>query len=319
MITILTEPSSKWNHKWFCIVKDFSKRNIFKRSVLPYSGHFAVTRSLIEGLKKIGEPFVYNPKKESEITEHVHVLAGVNTLRYAISLKRKGKIKRLTAGPNIVISSADYNGLVASEEIDFYVVNSAWTRDAYLADNSKLKGRIAFSPSGVNADFWSIQKTKSPQLRLLFYKKNSDGFLYNKCISIAKQHDAKTNEIIYGSYSLQELKAMLSETDFVIYFGGSESQGIALAEIWATDTPTIVFNKEVWDYQNKSYPSSSAPYLNCATGLFFKDADDFKKLFEKDQLRIDNFHPRKWVLSDMTDEVCTERFLKIIKGNETNR
>src|SRR5882757_3664812 len=57
-----------------------------------YGGHYAVTRSLVEGLQKIGADFNYNPMREKDISENVIVLAGVERLKEAIELKNKEKI-----------------------------------------------------------------------------------------------------------------------------------------------------------------------------------------------------------------------------------
>jgi glycosyltransferase involved in cell wall biosynthesis len=319
MITILTEPSFQWRYRLSRFLRLFIKKYFLKRPALAYSGHFAVTRSLIEGLRKIGEPFVYNPRRQSEVTWHVHVLCGVHTLQYAIKLKREGRIKRLTAGPNIVVSSADYNGLVAAPEIDFYFVNSEWTKLAYLIDNPKLQGRIDYFPSGIDADYWRIAKTGSGQLRFAFYNKRPEPILYEECIKISKCNGVNVVEVKYGSYSLNELKSVLSSVDFVIYFVEQESQGIALAEIWATDTPTIVWNPGFWNYKMKNYQSSSAPYLTEDTGLFFRTAEEFKELFVEEKLKRENFQPRQWVLENMTDEICAKNFLKLTKANEAGR
>jgi hypothetical protein len=96
MITILTEPSPKLSHIIKRRIKKIGKKILGKPEV-KYSGHYAVTRSLIAGLNKLGVAYQYNPTSDKKIHGHVHVLAGVDTLRYAIEQKRKGRIKRLTA------------------------------------------------------------------------------------------------------------------------------------------------------------------------------------------------------------------------------
>jgi len=53
----------------------------------PYRGHFAVTRSLVEGLRKIGASANYNPTRVSEIGEAVIVLGGIDTLKQADHLE----------------------------------------------------------------------------------------------------------------------------------------------------------------------------------------------------------------------------------------
>lgn len=318
MITILTEPSIKRTHRLYKAAKRLLKKYILKRNTPIYSGHFGVARSLIEGLEKIGAPYNYNPTRVKQMAEHVHVLGDIDTLQLAIKLKRQGRIKRLTAGPNVVVSSADHNGLVAAKEIDFYVVNSEWTKALYLRDNPQLTNRLGFFPSGVDAGFWETPKMQSTTLRLLFYKKNTDPVFYEECKKTAYRYGARVSEIVYGAYDLEELKKALTNTDWVVYFSASESQGIALAEIWATDTPTLVWNPGIWSYKGKQYECSSAPYLTPETGAFFRTGDDFDRLFAEGQLVGQKRGPRNWVLSNMTDEICARRFLKTVNGHEHN-
>ena len=274
MITILTEPSFILFYHLKKEVKNFIKKKLLNREIPRYAGHYAVVRSLIDGLEKINQEYNYNPTSSSKIASHVHVLAGVNTLKAAIRLKQKGKIKRLTAGPNIVISSADENGIIASKEIDRYFVNSDWTISAYLLDNSKLTNRIDKWAAGVDEKIWDIKKVASKKPVVVFYKKRPEHNLYKSCKKETIESGFEIIEIICGNYSHDEIKLALQKASFVVYFVEQESQGIALQEIWATDTPTFVWNPEIWMYNNINYACTSAPYLSEYTGSFFKTKED---------------------------------------------
>lgn len=92
MLTLFTEPSLNVFFVFKKRVKNFLKLILLKK-VQIYSGHYAVVRSLQEGLKLNGINFNYNPDKINQIGEHVHVLAGVNTLKMAIMLKKKMLLK----------------------------------------------------------------------------------------------------------------------------------------------------------------------------------------------------------------------------------
>ena len=56
-------------------------------------GHYAVTRSLLHGLERIGAAYTYNPREGSNIYENVIILAGVDKLKASIELKKAGVIK----------------------------------------------------------------------------------------------------------------------------------------------------------------------------------------------------------------------------------
>ncbi|MBL4592443.1 MAG: hypothetical protein JKX68_01350 [Flavobacteriales bacterium] len=307
MITILTEPSFNTSYASLKSIKTFIKSKIFNISLPKYAGHYAVVRSLLNGLDKNKQAYNYNPTKTSKIASHVHVLAGVNTLKAAIQLKQQGKISRLTAGPNIVISSADENGIIGSKEIDRYLVNSDWTISAYLLDNPKLINKIDKWAAGIDAKKWDIKKIESNKSVAVFYNKRPEHHLYEYCKRKAIEQGFEVVEIICGSFTHQELKNALQEASVVVYFVEQESQGIALQEIWATNTPTLVWNPEVWMYKNVNYACTSAPYLTDKTGAFFKTNKDFDLLIQKPL--SSNFEPRKWVLENMTDEICAKNFI----------
>ncbi|MBL4668385.1 MAG: hypothetical protein JKY30_03890 [Flavobacteriales bacterium] len=99
----------------------------------------------------------------------------------------------------------------------------------------------------------------------------------------------------------------LQKASFVVYFVEQESQGIALQEIWATDTPTFVWNPEIWMYNNINYACTSAPYLSEYTGSFFKTKEDYSQLLH--QPLSHKYSPKKWVLENMTDAICAKAFM----------
>lgn len=87
-----------------------------------YGDHAIRTTRMIEGIKKLNYiDFNYRPKHVSEIGEQVHVLANARILRFAIELKWRGYIKKLTAGANIVTFSDEYDLIIADPAVDLYL------------------------------------------------------------------------------------------------------------------------------------------------------------------------------------------------------
>lgn len=308
MVTIITEPSLDISYRLKKSIKNFIKKHLLKKDLPKYSGHYAVVRSLLDGFEKINHPHNYNPTSISECYDHVHVLANVNALRMAIQLKKAGKIKRLTAGPNIVISSADEDGVVGAKEIDKYFVNSDWTISAYVLDNPRLEGKIDKWPAGVDEHEWKIEKRTTEKPVALFYKKRPEYHIYEHCMTSAKKAGYEIIEIICGSFSHSEFKEVLTIAEVAVFFVEQESQGIALQEIWATDTPTYVWNPEIWMYKGVNYACTSAPYLTEKTGTFFRTNEDFDELIKKPV--SSTYEPRKWVLENMTDVICAKNFIE---------
>ncbi|CAK7052144.1 MAG: hypothetical protein DELT_01091 [Desulfovibrio sp.] len=202
----------------------------------PIGGHYAVTRSLLAGLKQNGVPFSYNSPFLPSGT--VLALAGLETLKFAIEQKKAGRIRFLAAGPNICVLPSQCDFLVADTAVDLYLVNSEWTLRAYAEDCPVLRGRLAVWPAGVDPAFWA--RRSAPQTRnCLLYVKSEQAPL--AAVKDVLRKVGITAEVIrYGEYDQHSFKALLEASDCMIYLGDSESQGIALAEAWAMDVATFV-------------------------------------------------------------------------------
>ena len=273
--------------------------------VSKYRGHPAVTRSLVEGLQKIHVDANYNPRSFGRIGETVLVLSGIPALKQAIQLKRKGYIKKLLAGPNMVEFPSDYDGLAASPELDFYVINCEWTKDLYEKDSPALAGRCVIWPAGVDTEYW---KPDPAQLRdtILIYEKQRKGPVgpvepYQQWL---EQQGYKVQIIKCGEYTLAEFLHALQRAQLMVGFVIDESQGIAWAEAWSADVPTLIWRNTRNSIRGRSYECSTAPFLTDDNGMFFDDLEHFKRVFSKWSATQSAFRPRQWVLKNMSDEVC---------------
>lgn len=310
MITILTDPIPVgwWRLIEFCKKKVRSVRYKIKPPIYNYGeyrGHYAVTRSLVEGLGKLKLPFNYNPVKLNGLSSTVVVLAGVSTLKQAIFLKRRGLISKLFAGPNIVVFSSDHDSLLASPEIDAVITPCDWVSKVYIEDNATLAGRCLAWPAGVDTNYW--KPSIAPPIRhVLFFEKQNKGDVgpIEPYLTYVKHRGYTVQVIRYGSFVHSDYLKELHKAILMVGFVIDESQGIAWAEAWATNTPTLIWRNEHNIYRGKAYVTSTAPYLCDANGLFFDDIADFKSKFSYWEKNQNSFKPREWVLSNMSDEVC---------------
>jgi len=278
---------------------------------LRQGGHYAVTRSLVEGLKRIGANFNYNPVHKDHVGETVVVLADRGALEQAIAWKRDGRIGRLLAGPNLVVLPSDAPGLITAPEIDVYLVNSEWTYSAYLEAAPELERNCVIWAAGVDTEFWKPLFHSARDRRILIYQKNAPLALVDGCRRVVEKHGFTSVTLNYGEYDANRFLSELRMSHAAIFFSQSESQGIALAEAWAVNVPTMVWNPGWLAYDGKMLKSSSAPYLTEATGLFFTGLEDFERTFEEWKGKKDCFSPRVWVTDHMTDEICAMKLLKL--------
>mgnify|MGYP005627443865 CR=1 FL=1 len=343
-ITILTRPvgiqlliHKTKNILFFLKSKLSGKQFVFPRS----DGHPAVTKGLLAGLKSLKVNFNYNPLFARNIGNTVVVLSGIDALHQIIKLKRNCKIKTLIAGPNVIVHAYDFNNLMSSPEINLVLVPSENVADIYCAENPKLKNRIAPWFAGVNENNWKPDETPVQTIRdnflrnaqeiphgerdketiptskennILIYKKSSSEKLYESVIDTVKRYGWNPITISYHTYTKKEFKQKLEQCSFAIFLSKSESQGIALAESWAMDVPTLVWNPQdvLFTKNNHTYKNNACPYLTNETGITWKNISELEKILKNIQTDKYAFKPRLWVLKHMTDVISAQTLLNLI-------
>lgn len=318
VLTILTNPIPSLFDFYIERLKSFIRPALRKidgkqpLTKIKYGGHYAVTRSLVEGLEKAGIAFVYNPKRLKECTGKVIVLAGLQTLKKTLLLKNTGKIKLLAAGPNLVIMPSDSTDIISSKLIDKFIVNSEWIKNAYCSEMPQLLTYTVIWPAGVDELYWKPDETIIKKNTILFYAKRPQRDMYEKCKAVARQKGLEVIEIIYGNYTPVQYKDLLNQSCWLVHFVEQESQGISLLESWAMDVPTIVWNPGTHFLKGLIVPSSSAPYLSSDTGIFFKDENSFEECINQILSHNTNFNPRDWVLKNMTDKIAAKNLIALL-------
>lgn len=279
-------------------------------------GHPAVTRSMLSGFLDLKTPFHFNPLKKN-VTDICIVLSSFEALAAALELKQKGIIKKLIAGPNIATYPDEENSILTHKEIDICLVPSNWVKEMYEEISPSLKRRIKIWPAGVNQTYWSPKYNAVPSKteNILIYIKGSHNKVLLEGINILlKKNRFNTVEIEYGSYSQKTYKNLLNWANLVIVIGGTESQGIAMAEAWSMNVPTLVLANEMWIRPGGAkFVSSSSPYLSPATGIFFTNLKDLMSDLEEWHERRLKYNPRAWILKNMTDTLCGQKLLNLMR------
>lgn len=278
-------------------------RMLFKKN----RGPQAVISSLLRGLEELHQPVKIN----STIANYdiVYVNESMAALQWATELKRKGKIGKLIAGPNLVVAPDEFNSLVCSSEIDKYLLPSEWVKNWWLSLNPELATRLEVWAAGVKEVSIS-NKTKDS---VLVYKKNINTEIFQAVINKLREKGIKYIVVNYGQFRREDYFSLLDNCYALIYLQESESQGIALVEAWAKNVPTFVLDNKIYKYKNYSWIDEkiAAPYLTAACGAFFKDVNGLSELLDSLSMS-NNYEPRNYYLSNFTDRICAEKFIQII-------
>lgn len=284
-------------------------------SILTESTHPAVYKSVTNGLNKLGIVYNINPSNKSEFGDIVFCLDGITSLRKAIKLKEEKLIKKLIVGPNMVGRAIEHDHVLTNLAIDYYLTPSEWTMVGYLEDEPSLKRIMHIWPSGVNAEYWKPTNTpaQSNKKVLIYWKTESREFC-NKVRDILLHYGWTPLIIQYGNYKQDHYKNLLNQVKFAIFLSVTESQGLALAECWSMNIPTLVWDSgKPLAYLGKIYNNpSSCPYLTDNTGKRWKELSELEDLLKNIDQYWHEFSPREWVLNNMTDEVSVNLLLKII-------
>lgn len=267
------------------------------------NGPSSVIKSLAHGLAYFPVRYNSNPGKPCCVHDIAVVLADADNLKKVIEWKKAGRVRYIFAGPNITVSFDGQEHILAREEVDVILVPSEWVRQGFIKDNPRLEPKIRVWYAGVDERVWKRSENMRhvPDNNVLVYVKNYE-------------HGWNPMPLVYGSYNHTLYREMLSKSTFAVFLSRSESQGIALAEAWAMDVPTLVWNpQDLVVYGKRFDPSSSCPYLTAQTGLDWKTPADLEKILKNMKPLLKQFHPRTWIVQHMTDAISAGMLLNIIE------
>ncbi len=292
----------------------FDLYNFYK--LLKYPGHLVVVECLDLGSKNIGLNYNFNNYNKS-LNEIAVVNSGIENLQHCLIEKKNKRIKFLVAGTNLVITPKDHNSIIANSLIDIIITPSKWISDYYVSQEPKLKNRIHEWYSGINHNYWVNLKLKREFIT--FYIKENDGSINDteNYIKVASKYGYGIKTIKYNKYNNKEYRRILNKSKFLIYFSNHESQGLATAEAWSCNTPTLIWNKTFTFINGQKVKSSCCPYLSNECGKFFNNIDDFTKILD-DEYDENNYNPRKWVLNNMTHEISVRKLVNLITDKIKN-
>jgi hypothetical protein len=319
-LTVLTTPIAPMSRRAYSTLRSVGRRVLTPgnagKSSSPYPGHYALVRSVVEGLRSIGASFNFNPVSFSQLARIVYAPAN-EALIQAADLKRRGQIDFLVAGPVNALFADECDGILQLPQIDLLIVASEWTRMFYR-DRPELLQKTRVCPCGVDAQAWKPTARNKPNSALVYWKSGDERFceqveaIVRRCgleplrlRSVLGAHDA---------YTPAAYRELLEQSVLAVFLSTFETQGIALAEAWSMDVPTVV-----WDPQGETEwrghrfaAQSSAPYLTSSTGVAIRDVADLESAIAQALATLGSFHPRDWVLRNLTDAICSATLFDVI-------
>jgi glycosyltransferase involved in cell wall biosynthesis len=281
-----------------------------------YPGHYAVTRSVVEGLRAIGADFNFNPSSFSQLGRIVYAPAN-EALLQAAALKQRGAVEFLVAGPVNAFFADECDGIMQLPAIDLAIVAAEWMIDFYR-DVPSLARKSRAVPCGVDAEFWKPASVRKDRTAVVYWKSGDERFC-EQVEAIVRRAGLEPLRVRsrHGEHAIftpDHLRAQLDRAILSVFLSTFESQGIALAEAWSMNVPTVVWDPQGdAEWRGRHFKSaSSAPYLTPATGIATRDVAGLEGAIAQALATLETFHPREWVLGNMTDAVCSRKLYELI-------
>ncbi|WP_278548768.1 hypothetical protein [Cloacibacillus evryensis] len=320
-ISFLTKPFSPLERT----AKDIERRfNYLKYTLMgnaykawtctfPLGGHQDVVDSFIKGAKFFPDvELLINPSRKDAKGSVLYVPSSWRTLRDAIILRRSGWAEKLIAGPLICLEHIDeYGAIITDPAIDLYLLASRWVENVYhdeAAQKHLILNDTAVWAAGVDHEVWTPQnKEPSDTLKnVLVYVKGQGKTMYQATLDMLNLYEKETKTLFCGTHTPTDYKKMLEWSDFVICLGGSETQGLALAQAWSMNRQTLVYES---DFIRKN-KRNAAPYITEHTGKKWSDISELDECLAS----LRKLTPRDWIIENQTNKIAFGKFLDIVYG-----
>jgi glycosyltransferase involved in cell wall biosynthesis len=271
----------------------------------------SLMNNLGRGLSALAVTYLSNPW-EHQIGGTVCVLHGVDTLRYALEQKRKGFIKTLIAGADIVHTPDEEGNIIKDPLIDKVILASDWSKRWWVSFDQLFDSKAAVWASGVD----DRGSNRDKQGVCLVYSKNTDEKVFQKIIEILWTYKLAIVVSHYGKFKHEEYHRLLQKAKMVVYLSEFDTDGSALREAWMANIPALVWSRGYVEYQGRRFddPEVGAPYMRPECGVVFTGDGDFERKLIEFLERYDAFEPRQYASAYFANEIAARKFLDIVEG-----
>ena len=141
---------------------------------------------------------------------------------------------------------------------------------------------------------------------LVYYKDRSSSDLIS-VISFLEERNVSYTGLQYGNYTQEEFKESLGEVRYCIIIDNTESQGIAIQEMMASNKPLYVWDTLVWTHlPNYEVEATSVPYWSDECGEKVTTFNEFKENFDTFINKLDNYCPAEYIERNLSPQKSIE-------------
>ncbi len=276
-------------------------------------GPYKVFANLVKGLDRIGYPYVIN--RDLNATKRLWIHDDVTALSYMQHSKAYKVV-----GPNLFVLPSDMPPNISFANT-IYLQPCEWAKQMWAYAGFSACPLQSW-PVGIDTDEFSPapNSVNSAEKQVLVYYKRRDPQELPRIFSALHSLGLSYRLVLYQSYSETEYKQLLSDTSFVIWHGGAESQGIALQEAMAMNVPILLCDVASVSQTHGGYPFASqfhdlpvtaAPYFDENCGIRITDLDVLPTALHQMLQQCDMFQPRDYVLGHLSLEGQARAFIAL--------
>jgi len=220
--------------------------------------------------------------------------------------------------PENSVFDAQYDS--SSEKRCVYNSLSSWVADVFLENTSgKFLVDIVQFPFSLDTELFADFKNEIKTFDCLIYIKNREDKLIQKCMESLSNLGMTFKIVRYGYYQEKTYIEYLKQCKFMLVIDAHESQGFAILEAMCSNVPLLVLNAtsmhdEVNNQGDFTYKdrkqkllATSVPYWSdhCGVLIYENEMNSLKFMMQY----YSYFNPRKYILENLTDEICMKRIL----------
>lgn len=193
------------------------------------------------------------------------------------------------------------------------IVPSEWVKDLLSLKFGVDTNKVSTWPVGIKVS--NLNKNIKYDC-LVYFKRRSQQEL-SQVIEFLEKKKLTYNMISYGGYSESDLELLSSHSKFCFLLNGTESQGIAVQEIMASNTPMFVWDVDKWNDQGSewSVSATSVPYWSNLCGEKFYHYSEMEDKFNQFYDKINYYNPLSFVEKNLSYKASVNKLLGILNVN----
>jgi glycosyltransferase involved in cell wall biosynthesis len=212
------------------------------------------------------------------------------------------KIK-VVVGPNLYVLEREIPAVLNLSKV-VYLHPCLWSKELWL-ESGFNRCPIEIWPVGIDTDYFYDSAQKKNIVLVYFKKRTKDELLAIE--NLLKSKNIEYVIIKYGKYKENKYREILFRSRYVIWLGGSESQGIAMLEALSSNVPVLVYDIK----SSNKIIITSAPYFSDQCGLKINDSNKISEAVDFMEKSLSLFKPREFILKNFELNKKAKDFIEI--------